>query len=169
MIPKLTHTEACELVESALERVGRTLAYVRLKLDSCQSEQNQLPGIGVCSENQIKGLTEEANLLCNINLYGAYLQGARRMALALQELDLLDFPIKKIGGGNHKGTQKRASKPTNKAIFDLFLESTRNLEWCLNGLPGGVEIFTEPQLDKKGKKIGVKARFVKKEIKYNEI
>ncbi len=169
MRPKLTHTEACELVESALERVARTLAYVRLKLDFNQPTPDTLPGIGMCSENYIKSLVEEANLLCNINHYGAYLQGARCMALALQEWDLLDFPLKKIGSGNYKGTQKRASKTINKAVFDLFMENTRNLEWCLHGLPDNIEIFTEPILDKKGKAKGVKAKFAKKEIKYKEI
>ncbi|MDE5976531.1 MAG: hypothetical protein K2G69_08280 [Muribaculaceae bacterium] len=33
MIEKLTHTEACKMVESALDRVARTLAYIRPRLD----------------------------------------------------------------------------------------------------------------------------------------
>lgn len=164
MIPKLTHTEACKLVEDALERVGKTLAYIRLRLaeDPFYQERNS-------KERVIKGAVEEANILCNINFYGAYLQGARRMALALEEWDLLDFPSKKIGRGNHKGTQKRKPKPIIKAVFDLFMENTRNLEWCLHGLPDNVEIATEDKTDKKGKVIGARARFVKKEIKYTEI
>ncbi len=54
-------------------------------------------------------------------------------------------------------------------IYSLLTENTRNLEWCLHGLPDGVEIFTEPKLDKKGKVIGAKAKFGKREIKYKEI
>lgn len=163
MIPKLTHTEACELVESALERVGKTLAYIRLKLDKQPTDKPIQ--LDLFTQNTI----EESNLICNINYYGAYLQGARCMALALQEWDLFDFPLKKIGSGNYKGTQKRHAKPINKAIFDLFLESSRNIEWCLHGLPDNVEIFTEPILDKKGKPKGVKAKFAKRETKFVEL
>ena len=161
MIPKLTHTEACELVEDALERVGKTLAYIRLRL----AEDPAYAGL----ERKIKGVVDEANILCNINYYGAYLQGAQRMALALQEWDMLAVPLKKIGSGNYKGTQKRAKPIVVKAVFDLFLESTRNLEWCLHGLPGNVEIVTQKILNNKGKVIGIKAKFVKKEISYKEI
>lgn len=164
MIPKLTHSEACKMVEDALERVGKTLAYIRLRLaeDSYFIERTG-------SEMKVKGTVEEANLLCNINFYGAYLQGARRMALALQEWDMLDVPLKKIGRGNYKGTQKRKPKPVIKAVFDLFMEDTRNLEWCLHGLPENVEIFTEDKTDRKGKVIGAIAKFLKKETKYTEI
>ena len=164
MIPKLTHTEACKMVEDALERVGKTLAYIRLRLaeDPYYLERDS-------KERLVKGAVDEANLICNINYYGAYLQGAQRMALALQEWDLLDFPLKKIGSGNYKGTKKRSPKPVNKAVFDLFLENTRNLEWCLHGLPDNVEIFTQDKTDLKGKVIGKKAIFGKKEIKYKEI
>lgn len=169
MIEKLTHTEACKLVESSLERMVKILAYVRLKLDYNQPRPDMLPGIGECCETRIKSLVEQANLLCNINHYGAYLQGARRMALALDEWDLLDTPLKKIGSGNYKGTQKRKPKPVNKAFFDLFMENTRNLEWCLHGLPDNIEIAYRPRLDNKGKEVGVEARFVKKEVKYKEV
>ena len=161
MIPKLTHTEACKMVEDALERVGKTLAYIRLRL----AKDPAYAGL----EMKIQGTVDEANLICNINYYGAYLQGAQRMALALQEWDLLDFPLKKIGSGNYKGTQKRSPKPVNKAVFDLFIENTRNLEWCLHGLPDNVEIVTREILNNKGKVTGVKASFIKKETKYKEI
>lgn len=168
--PKLTHTEACKMVEDALERVEKTLAYVRLKLDCNQPKDDTLPGIGECSEWRIKGLVEEANLLCNINWYGAYLKGAIAMALALQDWDLLDFSLKKAGhGGYSKISVKRADRIVNKAVFDLFLSSTRNLEYCLHGLPDGIEIFTDIERDKKGKIKAAKAKFVKKQTTYKEI
>ena len=164
MIPKLTHTEACKMVEDALERVGKTLAYIRLKLAETPNYMD-LSG----SEMKVKGSVNEANLLCNINFYGAYLQGARRMMLALQEWDLLDVPLKKIGSGNYKGTQKRQPKPVNKAVIDLFMENTRNLEWCLHGQPDNVELTVCDKSDAKGKVIGKKAMFMKKETRYKEI
>ncbi|MDE6231080.1 MAG: hypothetical protein K2M37_05630 [Muribaculaceae bacterium] len=164
MIPKLTHTEACRMVEDAIERVGKTLAYIRLRL---AENPNYMSCSG--SEIKVKASVNEANLLCNINYYGAYLQGAQRMALALQEWDMLDTPLKKIGSGNYKGTKKREPKPVIQAIFDLFLENTRNLDWCLHGLPDNVEIVTQDVLNNKGKVTGVKAKFVKKETKYKEI
>lgn len=164
MIPKLTHTEACKLVDDALERVGKTLAYIRLRL---AEDPYYMERTG--SEMKVKGTVEEANILCNINFYGAYLQGAQRMALALQEWDLLDVPFMKIGSGNYKGTQKRKPKPIIKAVFDLFLENTRNLEWCLHGLPENVEIATENKTDKKGKLIKCRAYFDKRVIKYKEV
>ena len=163
MIPKLTHTEACKMVEDALERVGKRLAYIHLQLaDDPYYEKRG-------KERIIKSAVDEANLICNINYYGAYLQGARRMALALEEWDMLAVPLKKIGSGNYKGTQKRAKPIVVKAVFDLFMENTRNLEWCLHGLPDNVEIFTQDKTDAKGKVIGKKAIFGKKEIKYKEI
>ena len=165
MIAKLTHTEACKMVEDALERVGKTLAYIRLQL----AEDPHYLGRD-SHERLVKGTVDEANLICNVNYYGAYLQGAQRMALALEEWDLLDFPLKKIGHGSHyKGTKKRAKPIVNKAVFDLFIENTRNLEWCLNGLPNDVEILIQDKTDTKGKVIGKKAVFGKREIKYKEI
>ena len=164
MIPKLTHTEACKLVEDSLERVGKTLAYIRLRLAENPKYLRE-----DSHAREVEGAIEEANLISNINYYGAYLQGAQRMALALQEWDLLAVPQKKIGSGNYKGTQKRAKPIVVKAVFDLFTESTRNLEWCLHGLPDNVEIATRDILNNKGKVTGVKARFVKKETKYKEI
>ena len=165
MIPELTHSEACKLVEDALERVGKTLAYIRLKLEK-DPHYMQREG---CGENKVNGVVDRANLLCNINFYGAYLQGARRMALALQEWDMLAVPLKKIGSCNYKGTQKRAKPVVVKALFDLFIENTRNLEWCLHGLPDNVEIATQEILNNKGKATGVKARFLKRETKYKEL
>lgn len=163
MTVKLTHAEACKLVEDSLERVLKTLAYIRLRLERCPHD-SIIPWIQG-EQNAI----EEANLLCNINWYGAYLTGAIKMAMALKEWDLLDFPSKKIGSGNYKGTVKRPDKIVVKSIFDLFTENTRNLEWCLHGLPEGVEIRTQLEKNKRGKIIGAKSKFIKKEIKYKEI
>lgn len=161
---ELTHDEACRLVEDALERVGKALAYIRLRLAE-DPDYTELRG----KETEIRSTVDQANLLCNINYYGAYLQGARRMALALEEWDLLDFPLKKTGHGNYKSTVKRAAKAVNKAYFDLFIANTRNLEWCLHGLPDGVELFARDKVDSKGKVIGKEACFAKKQIKYQAI
>lgn len=164
MTPNLTHTEACNLVEDSLERVAKTLAYIRLRL--AQVPTDKPIQLTLFEQNAV----EEANLLCNINWYGAYLSGARAMALALQEWDLLDFPLKKIGhGGYSKIAVKRADKIVNKAVFDLFLSNTRNLEYCLHGLPDGIEIFNDIERDKKGKIKSAKAKFLKKTTNYKEI
>ena len=149
--PKLTHTEACRMVEDAIERVGKTLAYIRLKL---AESPNYMESSG--SEMKVKARVNEANLLCNINYYGAYLSGAQAMYRAMERNFYLDY-------------QKKQEWLVSKAQLELFIENTRNLDWFLHDYPKGVEIFTELERDKKGKLIGAKAKFVKKETKYTEI
>lgn len=160
----LTHGEACRLVEDAIERCAKSLAYIRLKLEKREpkaSEQLSLFELDV---------VEQANILCNINWYGAYLSGARAMARALEEWDLLDFPKRKIGHGGYSPITIQRNDPiVNKAILDLFLSSTRNIEYCLRGLPNNVEIQLDTEKDKKGKVVKATAKFVKKETKFKEI
>ena len=148
--PKLTHAEACRMVEDAIERVGKTLAYIRLRL----AEPNYMDCSG--SEMKVKASVNEANLLCNINYYGAYLQGAQAMYRAMERNFYLDY-------------RKKQDWLVSKAQLELFIENTRNLDWFLHDLPKDIELFTELKRDKKGKLIGAKAKFVKKETKYTEI
>ena len=162
MIPKLTHTEACKLVEDALERVGKTLAYIRLRL---AEDPYYMDYSG--SEMKVKGSVNEANLICNINYYGAYLQGARAMLRAIQEQHLLNLPT--VKGTKKSDAIKPTEKHTVKALVELMSESTRNLEWFLHGWPKNVEIIVSNETDAKGKVIGKKAMFMKKEVKYKEI
>lgn len=154
MIPKLTHTEACKMVEDALERVGKTLAYIRLRL----AEDPYFS-----SEMKVKGIVEEANILCNINNYGSYMKGAMAMFSALEKSGFLDIPKPKGLSSN------KEDRIINKAQLKLYLESQRNLDWFLHGEPNSVQVYTEIERDRKGKVIGARARFVKKEIKYKEI
>lgn len=163
MIPKLTHTEACKMVEDALERIGKTLAYIRLKL----AEDPHYMGRAGCGERKVKGCVEEANVLCNINFYGAYLQGARAMLRAMQEQCLLNLPT--VKGTKKSDAIKPTEKHTVKALIGLINESARNLEWFLHGWPENVEIIIRDETDAKGKVIGKKAMFMKKETRYKEI
>lgn len=156
MIPELTHTEACKLVEDALERVANTLAYIRCKLE--KRKDFKIP-LSLFDYNTV----EEANLLCNINCYGAYLKGAKAVIRVLLKHHMLDIPKPK-GLGSSK-----EDRFTNKAYLDLMMESTRNLDWFMHGAPGSVQIRTSFDRDKKGKVIGAKAKFVKKETKFTEI
>ena len=163
MVPKLTHTEACKMVEDALERVGKTLAYIRLKL---AEDPHYMEREG-CGENKVKGCVEEANVLCNINFYGAYLQGARAMLRTMQEQRLLNLPT--VKGTKKSDAIKPMEKHTVKALVGLINESARNLEWFLHGWPENVEIIIRDETDAKGKVIGKKAMFMKKETRYKEI
>lgn len=147
------------MVEDALDRIGKTLAYIRLRLAEDPLYLDRTNG-----EMKVKGAIEEANLLCNINYYGAYLQGARRMALVMQEHRLLNLPTLK--GGKKHDAVKPADKHDVKALVELMNESPRNFEWFLHGWPNNVEIFISHEEDRKGKIIGAKAKFVRKEVKY---
>ena len=163
MIPKLTHTEACKMVEDAIERVAKTLAYIRLRL---AEDPHYMEREG-CGERKVKGCVEEANVLCNINFYGAYLQGARAMLRAMQEQRLLNLPT--VKGTKKSDAIKPTEKHTVKALIGLINESARNLEWFLHGWPENVEIIIRDETDAKGKVIGKKAMFMKKETRYKEI
>lgn len=158
---KLTHTEACKLVEELLERMVKTLAYVRLKIDEPFSKY-RIPDDGKPHQLSLftQNTIEEADLLCNINYYGAYLAGAKRMLMALKDRHMLH-----IDGVKHD----KDDKFTNKAFLDLYMASSRNLDWFLCGKPLDVTTRIEFERDKKGKTIGAKASFVKKETTYKEI
>lgn len=152
----LTHTEACRMVEETIERVAKTLAYIRLRLYDNQSPKDILPSTGPCSENRIKSLVDKANVLCNINYYGAYLSGATAMYVAMERMLYLDY-------------KKKVDWIEAKAQLKLFMENTRNLEWLLTEIPEGVDLYTQYERDKKGKVIGAKCKFYKKEIIRKEI
>lgn len=158
--PKLTHTEACKLVEDALERVGKTLAYVRLKLHGIRDGGNINFYGSRCNELRVRSTVDESNLLCNINWYGAYLSGAQAMLRAMQDHRLLNLPT--IKGTKKSDAVKPAEPHDVKALVALMSESTRNLDWFLHGWPENVEVCISHERDKKGKVIGAKAKFVKK-------
>ena len=162
----LTHEEACALVEGAIENCIRTLSYIRLRIERARSGSiGSGPG-----DEIIRSAVDKANLLCNINRYGAYLSGARAMARALEAFDLLDFPKKKTGhGGYPRLTIPRAHPIVNKAVYDLFLSTSRNLEWCLEGLPANIEILTDIERNKSGRITGAKAWFVKNVTRYQKV
>lgn len=165
----ITHAEACGLVEDALERVYKTLLYVRARLDRYKPDTVFDFERSASDYMEVKAKVDHADLLCNINWYGAYLKGAIAMALALRDMDLLDFPAVRISSGKYKATVSRAHPIVNKSIFDLFMSSTRNIEWLLYGVPNNVELRTQCEYDKKGKIIGAESKFYKKEITRTEI
>lgn len=158
MQSKMTHTEACELVEDALERAAETLTYIRLRL---AENPNSV------SEIKVKNAVAEVDLLCQINYYGAFLKGARSMLRTLEDQCMLNLPTLK---GYKKGD---AIKPMNKhyvkAVLKLIKESARNLDWFLHGSPGNVELCVRPETDAKGKVVGATAKFMKKEVKLKEV
>lgn len=149
---ELTHDEACRLVEDSLERVHKTLLYIRAKLDKPHAGQ-----LSLFDEGKI----EKANLLCNINWYGAYLKGARAMYLALQNKGFLDVPsaCKKVN----------EQRITNKAMLDLYTANARNMEWLLTEIPQGVQMVTSFGRNKKGKIIKAQSKFYKNELTKKEI
>lgn len=153
---KLTHEEACKLVEDSLERAVNTLLYIRAKLATpCRDGKPRQ--LSLFDEANI----EHANLLCNINWYGAYIKGAKAMYSALERKGFLDIP----------GSEKRANEDriTNKAMLDLYMENSRNLEWLLTEVPDSVQMVTSFERNKKGKIIKAKSRFYKKEVIRKEI
>lgn len=159
---ELTHTEACELVEELLDRMVKTLAYVRMKIDEPHSvhhiaDDGKPHQLSLFAEVAI----EEANLLKNVNFYGAYLAGAKRMLTALKDHGMLYIDGIKHGKEN---------KFINKALLDLYMASSRNLEWFLTDLPDdSVRVRIEFMRDRKGRIKEAKATFVKKETAYKEI
>lgn len=150
---RLTHEEACKLVEEILARSIDTLLYIRKKLDKPYSTGKPRQ-LSLFDEAKIN----KANLLCNINWYGAYLHGMRMMLLKLRDWGLCDEP--------HKDKQKEG-QIYNKSILDLIMNSTLNLERFVGE---EYEIrFTDHERDKKGKLKSCRAYFAKKTTKYIEI
>lgn len=153
---KLTHEEACKLVENSIERAVNTLLYIRDKLNKpCPNGKPRQ--LSLFDEANI----EKANLLCNINWYGAYIKGAKTMYSALKHKGFLDIP----------SSVKKANEDriTNKAMLDLYMENSRNLEWLLTEVPDSVQMVTSFERNKKGKVIKAKSKFYKKEIIRKEI
>lgn len=146
MQPKLTHAEACALVEKALERVANTLAYIRCKLE----KRPDIP-LSLFDCNAV----EEANLLCNINHYGAYLKGVKSTINALREHGLLDIP-------KPKGWNKdKDDKIYNKAIIDLIMQDSVSIDRFLAHDYDDIR-FTGHERDKKGKLVKCRAYFTKR-------
>lgn len=138
--PIFTHTQACAMVQSAIERCLSTLLH-------CQEQLNQGKPKTLATDLAVS----EANLLCNINYYGAYMHGAQAMLRTL------------IDG------YFTAQNINTKAILNLALQSRRNLDYFLHGTPEGVEIRIKYQRNKKGKAVSAEAVYVKKETNYTEI
>ena len=153
MRAKLTHTEACRLVEDSLKRAIDTLLYIRARLEK-----------GICDKVKIPMVVEETDLLCNINWYGAWLNGAIAMFRRLHEDHYLDIVYP-------RDTKKytKEERYVNKAELELFIKNSRNIEWFLVGRPNSVELHTKLERDDKGRVKGAKAFFVKKETTYKEI
>jgi len=147
MQSELTHAEACRLVEDAIERCAKTLAYIRLKLEHRNPKEPEQ--LSLFEMNTV----EQANLLCNINWYGAYLKGARAMYRALSNKGFLDFYAKK------------EDKICNEAMLKAYMQNTRNMEWLLTDVPNGVELRTTFDRDKKGKGGKAAPKLEKKEPK----
>ena len=146
MIPKLTHAEACELVEKVLGRVADTLAYIRKKL-----EKND----GIPLSLFDYDTTEEANLLCNINWYGAYLHGVKSTINLLREYGLLNIPLP-------KGVGKVKDAPIyNKAVIDLIMTDSVSMDRFLSRDFDHIQ-YTDHERDKKGKLIKCRAYFAKR-------
>lgn len=156
MKEKLTHEEACKLVEDSIQRAVNTLLYVREKLNKPYPNGNPRQ-LSLFDENWI----EHTNLLCNINWYGAYMKGAKTMYSALERKGFLDIP----------SNEKRVNEDriTNKAMLDLYMENSRNLEWLLTEVPDSVQMVTSYERNKKGKVIKAQSKFYKKEIIRKEI
>lgn len=149
----MTHDEACELVEQSLERAVATLAYIRKRLDKRKTMTR-------IQQEAVKSY----DILNNINFYGAYLQGARKMYLALMENKLLDIEY-----DDDKWKSEKERKMTKKSMLNCFMESTRNMEWLLHGIPQGVEMLTRYEVDKNNKIKSAKSEFRKEVINYEKI
>lgn len=146
MIPKLTHTEACQIVEKCLDRISGTVAYIRCKLE----KRPDIP-LSLFDYNAV----DEANLLCNINYYGAYLKGVKTTINALREYGLLDIP--KPEGWN----KDKDDKIYNKAMIDLIMQDSVSMDRFLAHDYDDIR-FTDHERDKKGKLVKCRAYFEKR-------
>lgn len=149
---RLTHDEACQLVEQSLERVKTTLEYIKQRLDQGKHPAN------VVQE------CDKANLLCNINWYGAYLKGASAMYRNLKDQGYLDIPKENID--TFTPTERRI---VNKSKLDLYMESSVGMEYLLGDLPDDIVIRTSFDRNNKGKVVGADSAFVyRKDIKWKK-
>lgn len=149
MTQKLTHTEACKLVECSLERAIKTLAYIRQRLERAPSK-NPVQ-LSLFEESAI----EDANLLCNINWYGAYLKGVKATINALRDYGLLDIPKPK------GGIKAKDYRIYNKAIIDLIMKDCISIDRFLGQEYDDIR-FTDHERDKKGKLTKCRAYFAKR-------
>lgn len=150
----MTHDEACELVENSVKRALATLLHIKERLNRKQAT------LSSGEEQMVKNF----DVLCNVNFYGAYLHGARKMYLALIEKKLLD-----IDYADDKWPSAKERKMTKKSMLECFMASTRNMEWLLHGLPQGVEMYTTYNRDKNGKVKSAKSVFKKEVVGYEEV
>lgn len=148
----MTHDEACELVQGSVERALTTLLHIQKRLEKGKPFSRQ-------DELRVK----DFDVLYNINFYGAFLQGARKMYLALHDHGFLDIPC------NACFQTSRERKLTNEAMIKCYMDSTRNMEWLLNGMPQGIEMYTAYERDKNGKVKSAKSEFRKEVVKYERV
>lgn len=149
MREELTHEQICEFLEDSLKNCLAALSHIYIQRANGKVKRNALTP----KETLV---LKKANLLTNVNWYGAYLHGAKAMLSALDAHGYL-------------GTQKADENLINRAQIKAFTKDARALEWLLEGLPEGVELRTELKRNKKGKIIGAEAKFVEKKITYTEI
>lgn len=143
----LTHEEACSLVERSLERAVNTLLYIRERL------KKKMP-----FDQFDQAKLNKANLLCNVNWYGAYLNGLQTMLVRLRERGLCDEPQKE---------KQKEGTIYNKAILDLLMSSAINLERFVEG---EYDIcFADHVRDRKGKLKSCRAYFAKETTNYIEV
>lgn len=142
----ITHQEACELIEQAVSCSLSELIYIRERRRECSAS-----GLGVRERVAL----DKAVSVTDINSYGAYLKGARAMYRALECRGFL--------------VQPKSEAVVNRAMLSAYMSSTRNMEWLLEGLPQGVELYTEIERDKKGRIKGAKSKFITKETITKEI
>lgn len=107
--------------------------------------------VTVCQMTKIDEKLDEFKQLRNLQIYGWYLKGARKMLLDLTDLFAEQLKIGRV----------KTINPYNKAVIDMLFESNINLEKFL--LHDYDEIrFKDFVKNKKGKLIKCKAFLVKR-------
>lgn len=156
---KLTHEECCALVEGSIEKGLQTLLYIRTRLVRLKT--------ATLDEWEEKRCHYMTDVLCRIDNYGAYLHGMVQILLKLRDCGLLEEARPK--GGKRSDVIPHAKGNGliyNKAIIDLLLDNTLNLERFIDGY----EIrFTDFETDKKGKLVKCRAYFAKRVTMYQEV
>lgn len=161
MIETLTVEEAYAIVEDALVESINELMLVRKRLER---RKNINPRADIYGDVEYTRVTKKADLLRNINYYGAYIKGAKAMYLRLKEYGFLEIPKEK---GCKKTTKE--DRISNNALLDLYMKSTRNMEWLLCGTPLNIKTMVKFKRDGKGKVVGAEAIFYREEIKKVEV
>lgn len=139
----MTHLDACIQVKKSLEQVKATLEHINNEIEQ-----------GKDFIFHDSGIFDRANLLCNINWFGAYIKGAKAMYRALYNKGYLEIPHPKGWG---KVTNE--TKLANQAQLLLYMKDVRNLEWLLTEPPQNIGIYTKFEKNPKDKIIGAKSNF----------